>query len=184
MPEYTVQGVANTAPKEYANAFGITYYHRVKLVGVDKAVSIGKKAPNAIKAGDIINGSIETTAFSEDKWHGEAPAPGAGGFTGPTPQASTASTAGTGYTPRDDSHIKAQWAIGQATTFYLATAKIELGTKNRMEVVEALAAEYFAMVERVKNVPVVEPLPEPPADGFGQDEAPDDINQSIPDEWK
>lgn len=180
MPEYKVQGVANTAPKEYTNAYGTTYYHRVKLEGVEKPVSIGKKAPNAIKAGDIIHGSIEKTALPEDKWHGEAPQPGAGGFGGIQPQSSTTAS----YTPRDDSHIKAQWAIGQATTFYLATAKIDLNAKDRLEIVESLAAEYFAMVERVKSVPVVEPMPEPPADSFGQDTGFEDINQSIPDEWK
>lgn len=183
MPQYTVQGVANTAPKEYTNAYGTTYYHRVKLVGVEKAVSIGKKAPNAIKAGDVINGTIEKTALPEDKWHGEAPAPGAGGFSGQQP-AANAGNQSSGYVPRDDSHIKAQWAIGQATTFYLATAKIDLNAKDRLDVIESLATEYFAMVERVKVVPVVEPVPEAPADGFGQDTGFDDINQDIPDEWK
>lgn len=52
------------------------------------------------------------------------------------------------YAPRDDSHIKAQWAIGQAATLVTAA---ETGTNIDLEAIEALAKDLFAMVDRVKT---------------------------------
>ena len=49
------------------------------------------------------------------------------------------------YTPRDDSHIKAQWAIGQAITVLADKGSVDL------ELTEALAKDLFAMVDRVKG---------------------------------
>lgn len=62
-----------------------------------------------------------------------------------------------GYTPRDDSHIRAQWAIGQANSFF---------TMENLDtaVVEQMATDFFLMVDRVKQaVPDGTPAPTPEA---------------------
>lgn len=73
--------------------------------------------------------------------------PKEGGFS-PQQQGSRQSSTGGGssYTPRDDSHIKAQWAIGQAVSV-LSKDEGELD----LEAVEPLADDFYDMVERVKN---------------------------------
>lgn len=43
--------------------------------------------------------------------------------------------------PRDDSHIRAQWAIGQASI---------ICEDHSMEAIEIVAKQFFAMVDRVK----------------------------------
>lgn len=64
--------------------------------------------------------------------------------------------AGNHYQPRDDSHIKAQWAIGQAMSL------VTLETLD-YRIIESIAIELFTMVDRVKNS---EPLEhEVPKDG-------------------
>ena len=50
---------------------------------------------------------------------------------------------GKSFTPRDDSHIKAQWAIGQAGLL--------IEDKTDLAGIEALAVDLFAMVDRVKS---------------------------------
>lgn len=63
---------------------------------------------------------------------------------------------GSGYTPRDDSHIKAQWAIGQAVSTLAKDGELDL------ELTEALAKDLFAMVDRVKSGDAItSPAPEP-----------------------
>lgn len=53
-----------------------------------------------------------------------------------------------GNTPRDDSHIKAQWAIGQSVTVHNEVADLNA---TDLQSVESLAVEFFDMVDRVKN---------------------------------
>lgn len=71
------------------------------------------------------------------------------------------------YQPRDDSHIKAQWAIGQAGLL--------IEDKNDLEGIETLAKDLFAMVDRVKGLPAPdedEPLPDAPNE-----------EQELPPDW-
>lgn len=68
------------------------------------------------------------------------------GYSSTTVRSSRGSGAGS-YTPRDDSHIKAQWAIGQAMGF--ATA-INTDGKVDFDLVEGIARSLFTMVDRVK----------------------------------
>lgn len=63
--------------------------------------------------------------------------------------ATTGTTRGS-YTPRDDSHIKAQWAIGQAMTALNGSLFTE-ESQFRADHVEAIAHILFAMVDRVKT---------------------------------
>lgn len=73
------------------------------------------------------------------------------------------------YQPRDDMAIRAQWAIGQAVQLYIAEPK-KSEVKTAKEVVENLAKDLYAMVDRVKNDSAVkevfgsdsEPMPEMP----------------------
>lgn len=68
------------------------------------------------------------------------------------------------YQPRDDSHIKAQWAIGQAVgVFPKIVADAPDSQADRVayiSAVENLAKEFFAMVDRVKAGPVDDNGPE------------------------
>lgn len=52
---------------------------------------------------------------------------------------------GGSYQPRDDGHIKAQWAIGQAVGVLAKDGEVNL------ELVEPLAYDFFDMVDRVKT---------------------------------
>lgn len=61
------------------------------------------------------------------------------------------------YQPRDDSHIKAQWAIGQAVSFVRDHEGPEDGLWNE---IEETAIRLFAMVDRVKAGPVDDNGPE------------------------
>jgi len=134
MAEYKVTRVSEQPPKEYHNEKynSTTYYIKVQVEGWEKPIEVGKKSPDAIKVGDILYGTIESTRRATDKFKSE-PKPFGGGFNnGPKPQ-------------RDDSHIRAQWAIGQAMTHF--AHKEEVG----LDKVEKLAGALFLMVDRVKT---------------------------------
>lgn len=60
-------------------------------------------------------------------------------------EGNTGSTSPNSWQPRDDSHIRAQWAIGQAMA---ASNHVD---KAPLDQVEQLARELFAMVDRVKD---------------------------------
>lgn len=72
MSEYTVARVSEQEPKKYDGQYGTTYYIKVMLNGHTKPVEIGKKSPNAIKAGDVLNGTIIPTEYHTDKFKAEA----------------------------------------------------------------------------------------------------------------
>jgi hypothetical protein len=69
---------------------------------------------------------------------------------------------GSGYTPRDDMAIRAQWSIGQAIIYVGEVAE----NVDRMETVEQIATKLFAMVDRVKEGikpdPVITDVPDEP----------------------
>lgn len=67
------------------------------------------------------------------------------------------------WQPRDDSAIRAQWAIGQSVVLYNANNEDSLGP--HMNVIEAQAKELYAMVDRVKGETPVKTL-ETPQTGY------------------
>ena len=69
------------------------------------------------------------------------------------PQKEGFSGGGRSFTPRDDTHIKAQWAIGQA----IILEGSEAVTHLKDGLLETLAKELFAMVDRVKQTDTVHP---------------------------
>lgn len=133
MAEYKVIKVSEQEPKEYFNEKyqSTTYYIKVQVEGHDKPIEVGKKSPDAIHVGDILYGNIQTTSYPVDKFKSEPRPFGGNNFQKPQ---------------KDDSHIRAQWAIGQAMTHFAHKEKVGL------EEVEALAGALFQMVDRVKVV--------------------------------
>lgn len=77
MSEYKITQInVDGEPREWLNPQTKTkvYYIGVMLDGWDKPVSIGKKAPDALKIGDTVYGEVIETDYLTDKWkHGEAP---------------------------------------------------------------------------------------------------------------
>ena len=69
--EYKVTRISEQEPKKYDGQYGTTYYIKVMLEGHEKPVEIGKKTPDAIKAGDTVYGSITATEYQTDKFKGE-----------------------------------------------------------------------------------------------------------------
>lgn len=69
------------------------------------------------------------------------------------------SSYGGGSQSRDDSHIKAQWAIGQAIILHNT---MQTGTNIEMDFIETKARELFAMVDRVKDSNQVETISQQP----------------------
>ena len=72
MSEYKVTKVSEQEPKKYDGQYGRTYYIKVMLEGHTKPVEIGKKSPDAIKAGDTVYGTITPTEYQTDKFKAEA----------------------------------------------------------------------------------------------------------------
>ena len=71
MSEYKISKVSDQEPKKYDGQYGTTYYIKVMLDGHAKPVEIGKKSPDALKAGDTVFGSITATEYQTDKFKGE-----------------------------------------------------------------------------------------------------------------
>lgn len=72
MAEYKITQVSSRPPREWAGPKGTVYYIKVKLDGHAKPVSIGKKAPDALKVGDTVYGTItEDPMHDEDKFKAE-----------------------------------------------------------------------------------------------------------------
>ena len=77
---YKVTKISEQEPKKWNGPNGVIYYIKVMLEGHAKPVEIGKKSPDAIKAGDELNGTIISTEYQSDKFKAE-PKPFGGGKT-------------------------------------------------------------------------------------------------------
>lgn len=55
------------------------------------------------------------------------------------------------WTPRDDSHIRAQWAIGQAVAWVSSGNVVGAKGENVFVTFEDCAKKFYAMVDRVKG---------------------------------
>lgn len=73
MSEYTIKSLVNSEPREWKGPHGVVYYIEVELEGHDKIVSIGKKAPDALKQGDTVYGDIIETDYIADKFKPSPP---------------------------------------------------------------------------------------------------------------
>lgn len=69
----------------------------------------------------------------------------------------------TGYTPKDETAIKAMWSIGQAVAFHVNEGETVLAA------IEKTAEELFAMVDRVKKGKLAD-VPPAVTDAFGTGE--------------
>lgn len=125
--EYTIQRVSEREPrawnfeKDGNTVFMETY--KVMLQGIEGPIDVNKKAGNAPKVGDVLYGSITQDEYGQKFKAAKKPfTPG---------QAA----------PRDQSIIKAQWAIGQA---------VALGHKELKDI-ELAASALFLMADRVKE---------------------------------
>ena len=83
---YKVLKVSEQEPKKYDGQYGTTYYIKVMLEGHAKPVEIGKKSPDAIKVGDVLNGTIIPTEYQTDKFKAEAKPFGGGKTEDPAKQ--------------------------------------------------------------------------------------------------
>ncbi len=69
--QYKVTKVSEETPKEWGEGTNKTYYIKVMVDGHDKPISVGKKSPNALSAGDELNGTITPTEYDTDKFKPE-----------------------------------------------------------------------------------------------------------------
>lgn len=68
MSEYKITEISPEEPKLWKGPNGDLYYIDVMVEGRDKPVSVGKKSPDALKVGDVIEGEIEETDRQTDKF--------------------------------------------------------------------------------------------------------------------
>lgn len=132
---------------DFQDNFG-NYWCSMALKGVGEPVKIAVKDPTQFHEGMSLYGLIETK-----------PARSGGEYLkfkrmqreeGQQPIVSVASAqtpAKKEWSPRDDSHIRAQWAIGQSMTHFAQKDSVSLDD------VEKLAGALFVMVDRVKATP-------------------------------
>lgn len=140
---YKITRVSSQPPREhYSQKYNsTTYYIKVMLEGHDRPVSIGKRAPDALKVGDTVYGTILPTAYDADNFKLEGNKPFA--------------------PPKDTNEIKAEWAIGQAVTLYMPQKTAE--NRPDFEEIELYAKEVYRMVDRVK---ASQPSPAPSQSGY------------------
>lgn len=77
--EYKITKVSTQEPRKWDGPKGTVYYINVMLEGHQRPVSIGKKAPDALKPGDTVYGDIEPTSYAADKFKSQQN-PGQGNF--------------------------------------------------------------------------------------------------------
>lgn len=108
MSDYTIEKVSQQEPRKWHNdKFNSdTWYIKVKLQGVERAVEIGKRSPDALKAGDTVHGTIQSKPdFEADGFKADA-VPFGGGAGKPA------------YQPKDEEAIARAVALKAAVDFY------------------------------------------------------------------
>lgn len=66
--QYTITKISSEQPREWGEGANKTYYIKVMLSGHNKAVSVGKKSPDALKVGDTVDGTITETQYDTDRF--------------------------------------------------------------------------------------------------------------------
>jgi hypothetical protein len=127
---------------DFQDNFG-NYWCNAAFEGVSEPVRWVVKDPASVEVGKVYYGEIKDATSKAGKaylrFHREKKEDA---------QPSHSETPKQEWQPRDDSHIRAQWAIGQAVS-----ALVALNTDGKLEygVVEDIAKKLFAMVDRVKG---------------------------------
>lgn len=135
--DHKILKVSQEAPREWAGPAGTIYYIKVMLDGHSKPVEVGKKKPDALKAGDTVYGDIESTSYPNDKFKA-AQKPNAsfsgGGASKPA------------YQPKDEHAIAKAVALKAAVDFHAH------GTKKDTNAVLADADLFLTWLESEKKL--------------------------------
>lgn len=132
------------------------------LEGFGEPVRVVLKDPSKFATGDTIYGRIEQKTSKANKayWKFQR-------VMKDEPQYVKTNNSRPAWTPRDDSHIRAQWAIGQAVSMHADDEAVKgkdfiAGGNKNLFAIEATAKELFAMVDRVKDstTPAAAPVTE------------------------
>ncbi len=134
--EYKVVRVSQEQPREWAGPHGTVYYIKTMLEGHDKAVSIGKKKPDALKEGDTVYGTIEESDLPEDKFKPASLPKFENKPSGQTDE----------YWAKKDERIQAQFAIKTAVAL-LRNPEADVPA----ETIEHWARVFYAMVDKVSG---------------------------------
>jgi len=130
-------------PTDFADNHN-NYWCNVAFQGVSEPLKWVVKDPTKVKVGDKVFGEIKEQTSKAGKPYQRF-------YRAERPDDTQQSLPTGGGYKRDDSHIRAQWAIGQAIS-HLG------GDKDKtLEDVETLAGALFVMVDRVKNPKVDAP---------------------------
>lgn len=127
MQDHTISAVSPKT-KTWSSQYGEMITYHVKLNDDDQVVQLNKKQDSPTpKIGDQVYGEIQDTEYGQKFKAAKKP------FTPNKP----------GYS-RDDSAIRAQWAIGQSMTHHNGAEQLSLTD------IEATATALYLMVDRVK----------------------------------
>lgn len=137
MAEYKIAKVSANAPRAWSfndKKTGMPVAmetYKVMLEGVDEPVELNRKAGSVPMFGDTLTGTITRDEYGQ-KFKAER----------------KPFTPGASFAPKDQESIKAQWAIGQATSIEIASiSQTQYFDFTR---VEENAKKFFKMIERVK----------------------------------
>lgn len=87
MPSYKITKVSQEPPKEWGEGERKTYYIKVMLEGHPKPVTIGKRKPDALSVGMVVEGDISHTEYAEDRFKPSSSF-NKGGYRGKSPEES------------------------------------------------------------------------------------------------
>lgn len=153
MEEHKVIRVSDYT-KDWDSKYGTLTTHYCEVEGIEGVVEVNKKLGNDGPAvGEELYGTFTESDYVDKagKTHWKFKAAPKNNFSG---------GGGKSYQPRDDNHIRAQWAIGQAMSFF--TAKSDKTTIDP-QAVEGMAGQLYAMVDRVKDSVVTDSKENKPA---------------------
>lgn len=142
---YTVRDVRKT--DQWDSQYGTFQTYALALEGIGEPVKLNKKVPvkDEPAKGGTLYGTIEEkstrngSTYRQLKLERPDTGPYSGGAHGYSKR---------DYQPRDDAAIRAQWAIGQAMSFFTAkSTDVQIDEDH----VAQMAQKLYAMVDRVKG---------------------------------
>ena len=161
--QYQIEKISGEAPREWPNPRGGTvYYYKIKLVGVVKPVSIGKQKLNSLTIGQTIDGTIEPSDLSEDKF-----------------KAAPMGQPSAGQQSFNKSHESqdTQESIARSVALKAAVDFVSGDTKVTSDYVLAVADDFLAWLQGKASIPAnTEPVVVPFDDGFGPAPTDDGFN--------
>lgn len=135
MPEYKITRISNKPPRDWSfkdkktGADVAMQTHKVIVEGEDDPIDLNRKPGNPPTVGEVLSGTIEETDFGKKFKPERKPY-----------------TPGAGFV-KDTSEIRAQMAIKAAVQFYQGREDVTV------LMVEEMANELYAMVDRIKAAP-------------------------------